>query len=124
MNDFFELENELKKLRPAQPSPVLFERVEEALENCRASAVRRQALAAFHRNALQLVVVRLRPRSCGGFGFVRGNQYGTPAGARRKNHGNFACTRNKPCSACAPGWERRIHIFQSIYPRWRDAGCL
>ena len=33
MNDFFELENELKKLRPAPPSPVLFERVEQALEN-------------------------------------------------------------------------------------------
>jgi hypothetical protein len=31
MNDFSELENELKKLRPARPSPVLFERVEEAL---------------------------------------------------------------------------------------------
>ena len=38
MNDFSDLENELKKLRPAQPSPVLFERVEEALENCRAGA--------------------------------------------------------------------------------------
>jgi hypothetical protein len=38
MNDFSELENELKKLRPAQPSPVLFERVEESLENCRAGA--------------------------------------------------------------------------------------
>jgi hypothetical protein len=37
MNDFSELENELKKLRPAQPSPILFERVEGALENCRAS---------------------------------------------------------------------------------------
>jgi hypothetical protein len=36
MNDFSELENELKKLRPAQPSSILFERVEEALENCRA----------------------------------------------------------------------------------------
>jgi hypothetical protein len=31
MSDFSELENELKKLRPAQPSPVLFARVEEAL---------------------------------------------------------------------------------------------
>ncbi|MGH7983192.1 MAG: hypothetical protein ACREFF_08620, partial [Candidatus Udaeobacter sp.] len=32
------LENELKKLRPAQPSPILFERVEEALgKHCRAS---------------------------------------------------------------------------------------
>ena len=38
MNDLSELENDLKKLRPAQPSPVLFERVEEAMgENCRAS---------------------------------------------------------------------------------------
>jgi hypothetical protein len=33
MNDFSEIENELKKMRPAAPSPVLFERVEEALEN-------------------------------------------------------------------------------------------
>jgi hypothetical protein len=38
MNDFSELEGELRKLRPAQPSPVLFERVEAALENCRAGA--------------------------------------------------------------------------------------
>jgi hypothetical protein len=37
MNDFSELEKELKKLRPAQPSAVLFERVGEALGNCRAS---------------------------------------------------------------------------------------
>jgi hypothetical protein len=38
MNDFSELEDELRKLRPAQPSPVLFERVGEALSDCRASA--------------------------------------------------------------------------------------
>jgi hypothetical protein len=38
MNDFSELEDELKKLQPAQASPVLFERVEEALATCRASA--------------------------------------------------------------------------------------
>jgi hypothetical protein len=37
MNDFSELEKELSKLRPAQPSPVLFERVEEALKNRSAS---------------------------------------------------------------------------------------
>ena len=36
MNDFSELENELRKLRPAQPSPVLFERVGEALKDGRA----------------------------------------------------------------------------------------
>jgi hypothetical protein len=39
MNDFSEIENELRKLRPAQPSPILFDRIEEALaEPCRASA--------------------------------------------------------------------------------------
>ena len=38
MNDFSELEKELSKLRPAQPSPVLLERVGKALKDCRASA--------------------------------------------------------------------------------------
>ena len=37
MNDFSELENELRKLRPAKPSSVLFDRVGEALDTCRAS---------------------------------------------------------------------------------------
>lgn len=44
MNDFSELENELKKLRPAQPSPILFKRVEEALENCSACIKERRSL--------------------------------------------------------------------------------
>ena len=38
MNDFSELEKELRKLRPAQPSPVLFERVGEALKDSRPSS--------------------------------------------------------------------------------------
>jgi hypothetical protein len=39
MSDFSELENDLKALRPARPSPVLFERIEEAMgEDHRASA--------------------------------------------------------------------------------------
>ena len=38
MNDFSELEKELRKLRPAQPSSVLFERVGEALEKSEATA--------------------------------------------------------------------------------------
>ena len=38
MNDFSDLENELRKLRPAQPSPALFQRLEEAIaDNCTAS---------------------------------------------------------------------------------------
>jgi hypothetical protein len=42
MNDFSELEKELRKLRPAQPSPVLFERIGEALKNCRADIKERR----------------------------------------------------------------------------------
>ena len=39
MNDLSELENDLKALRPARPSPVLFERIEEAIaENRKAPA--------------------------------------------------------------------------------------
>jgi hypothetical protein len=39
MNDFPELENDLKALRPARPSPVLFERIEGAMgEDRKASA--------------------------------------------------------------------------------------
>ena len=44
MNDFSELEKELRKLRPAQPSPVLFERVGEALKNSRAGTKERRSL--------------------------------------------------------------------------------
>jgi hypothetical protein len=39
MNNFSELEGELRKLRPAQPSPFLSERVREALEDTQPSAV-------------------------------------------------------------------------------------
>jgi hypothetical protein len=39
MNDFSELENELKKLRPARPSPVLFERVEEAMADSESAKI-------------------------------------------------------------------------------------
>jgi hypothetical protein len=38
MNDFPELESDLRALQPARPSPVLLERIEEAMaEDCRAS---------------------------------------------------------------------------------------
>ena len=39
MNNFSEIETELRKLRPAAPSPVLFERLEEAMD-CRAGGRR------------------------------------------------------------------------------------
>jgi hypothetical protein len=44
MNDFSEIENELRKLRPAQPSPILFERVGEALEDSSADIKERRSL--------------------------------------------------------------------------------
>ncbi len=39
MNDFSELESELKKLRPARPSPVLFDRVEEAMAGLKSAKI-------------------------------------------------------------------------------------
>jgi hypothetical protein len=45
MNDFSELENELRKLRPAQPSPMLSERVGEALKDSMAGIKERRFLA-------------------------------------------------------------------------------
>jgi len=36
MNDLSQIEKELRKLRPARPSPILFERIEEAMIDCRA----------------------------------------------------------------------------------------
>ena len=44
MNDFSELENELRKLRPTQPSPMLSERVGEALKESRAGIKERRSL--------------------------------------------------------------------------------
>jgi len=38
MNDLSQIENELRKLRPARPSPILFERVEEAMTDGRTGA--------------------------------------------------------------------------------------
>ena len=38
MNDLSQIEKELRKLRPARPSPILFERVEHAMTNGRAVA--------------------------------------------------------------------------------------
>jgi len=38
MNDLSQIEKELRKLRPARPSPILFERIEEAMIDCRAGA--------------------------------------------------------------------------------------
>jgi hypothetical protein len=46
MNDFSELEKDLKALRPAQPSPVLFERIEGAMvENCKAPVLDTRPIA-------------------------------------------------------------------------------
>ena len=44
MNEFSELETELRKLRPTRPSPVLFERVGEALGSSRAGIKERRFL--------------------------------------------------------------------------------
>jgi len=38
MNDFSDLENDLRALRPERPSPVLFERIEEAMAEDRGAS--------------------------------------------------------------------------------------
>lgn len=50
MSDFSELENELKKLRPAQPSADLISRIESALENARVAANKIVTPERFHIN--------------------------------------------------------------------------
>jgi hypothetical protein len=44
MNDFSDLEKELRKLRPAQPSPFLSERLGQALKDSRAGIKERRSL--------------------------------------------------------------------------------
>jgi hypothetical protein len=44
MNDFSQIEKELRKLRPSRPSPILFERVEQAMTNGRAGIKERRSL--------------------------------------------------------------------------------
>ena len=57
MNDFSQIEKELRKLRPARPSPILFERVEEAMTNGRAvasHAIKPRRLSGLRYNWLSL----------------------------------------------------------------------
>ena len=78
MNDFSEIENELRKLRPAQPSPILFDRIEEALaEPCRASTS--DARSDWWRFTEMPYKWGLG-RRCSSSGLVRGNQHGTSTG--------------------------------------------
>ena len=59
MNDLSQIEKELRKLRPARPSPILFERVEQAITNERAVASHATKLERLRYNWLSL-----------GFGFA------------------------------------------------------
>jgi hypothetical protein len=54
MNDLSEIEDELRKLRPASPSPVLFERIEEAMLDGRAGASHARQPARLRYNWLSL----------------------------------------------------------------------
>ena len=121
MNDFSELEKELRKLRPTQPSPVLFERVGEALKDSRAGIKERRSLApplGRSGDRPSLVVVRLRPRCCRGFDFVRGGYHGTSARAPTNRRAKFACARNTTGSAR----DGTIHISQQVRScRWDES---
>ena len=122
MNDFSELEKELRKLRPTQPSPVLFERVGEALKDSRAAAKAAMLGAAggVSKSRPSLVVVRLRPRCCRSFGFVRGGYHGTSARAPTNRRAKFACTRDTIGSAR----DGTIQTSKQVRSRRRDESRL
>src|SRR5438876_477826 len=61
MNDFSDIENDLRKLRPAQPSPVLFERIEEALAKHRSAAVATQVVYNTRDEGLQFTNASPQP---------------------------------------------------------------
>ncbi len=123
MNDFSELENELRNLRPARPSPILFERIEEALADRRASAA-----ASARWNWWRLTQT---PYSLG-FGLAAAAVlvlFAAISLERRQEQGEkiaqtSTCAGNKTGFSSPPQWERRLHILRSIYSCWRDAGCL
>ena len=57
MNDLSQIEKELRKLRPARPSPILFERVEQDMTNGRAvvsHAIKPRRPSGLHYNWLSL----------------------------------------------------------------------
>ena len=54
MNDLSQIEKELRKLRPARPSPILFERVEQAMTNGRAVVSHATKLERLRYNWLSL----------------------------------------------------------------------
>jgi hypothetical protein len=114
MNDFSELENDLRALRPARPSPVLFERIEEAMaEDCRAPV---SGAGQIRKWFWRFTETPYRF----GIGLV------AAAAAVVLLLARITCVRNKTGSAWLLWSERhrRIDVLQQIRSRWRDAGCL
>ncbi len=128
MNDFPELENELRALRPARPSPVLFERIEEALaENCGRRGGRRMELApAFHAKRAYRFGIGLATAAAAVVLATRADQHRSNAKRRQGNRTSCTCIRDKSRRSCLLGWERCrwIDVLKQIRSRWRDAGRL
>jgi hypothetical protein len=81
MNDFSELEGQLRKLRPAQPSPELTARIESALagpETSPATAAVLKRERRFHFNWLPLGLGLAAATALVLFAFVRLHQQGAP----------------------------------------------
>jgi len=93
MNDLSEIENELRKLRPARPSPILFERIEEAMMDRRAGASHARQPARLPYNRLSL-----------GFGLAAAAVLGLFAGVnmeRRQERGE-KIAQNSPAPETRP----------------------
>ena len=148
MNDLSELENDLRALRPARPSPVLFERIEEAMaENASVGRVRRRMeLAAFHgmepwqrEDGRSLERTRRPTQTPFRFGIglaaavaavvlllARINTDQTRNEDKEDRHKLRLHREDKSGPPCLLGWERCrwIDVVQQIRSRWRDAGRL
>ena len=109
MNDFAELESELKKLRPMPPSADLVERVEQAMANSNIAADKIIRPHYFRVNWVGLGFGLCR-RGC--FSLVRASQHGSLLEGAGSGRAEFSCSGNK------------IDIFQRIYSQRRDPGGL
>ncbi len=114
MSDFSELENELKKLRPARPSPVLFARVEEAMVNSESAKIIRPDRFRVNYAALGL-----------GLAAAAVLLLLAKVNTDLRQGPSKSIVQNSPAPKTAGRpWYRRIEIVRRIYSCRCDAGRL
>jgi len=117
MNDFSEIEDQLRRLRPAQPSPELISRIEGALNEPETSTATAGVLPRerrFHFNWLSLGLGLVAASALVLFGFVRLHQQAaqTP---------RTASTKSSPASSASTAQLIPVGLTQVVY-HTRDEG--